>query len=393
MAKPIMRMVQAAALFLCVFVNIVAADSTVTVKSNAPAQKFFEIVAGPAKVLKYLKPQSPLLGLASSQETFPIVGTGTSWCRILYTGDTGWVERGAGKIVDSPTVISAKIPNILVIILIGVSVTLVLILGVIFVVLSLKRQKFKRYAPRRDVLIISPVDKEIRYSLTDASTTVSKCFTEIGFKVSSARDIDHARNLLIHYAPDVLVVDWQMERNILSKIGSILSGKESASSIIVVFYNVPDPSEMTRRNQSPSVHFVGPVFSDRDIFKIVTPLIMAGQATHTFKKSVQSSALEGEIGSGNLVEVMQFIEIGRKTGCLYITLKTPVAIIYFEQGRITYATSPTTQGRNAIDEILSMQEGHFQFVLDKVSPIKNLNCSTLEVLMEWTRRNDEAHRN
>jgi hypothetical protein len=298
----------------------------------------------------------------------------------------------SGKVVDSPTVTTSKLPGILLIVLMAVSVTLVLILGSIFVILSLRRQKFKRYATRRDVLIISPFDKEIRYSLTDAFSTVSKCFTEIGFKVSVSRDIDHARNLLVHYAPDVLFVDWQMDKKILAKIESILSEKESISSLILIFYNVPDPSETARRGLPANYHFIGELFSDRDIFKIVNPLILSGQSSHTFKKSVQSSALEGAIGSGNLVEVMQFIEIGKKTGCLYITLESPVGIIYFEQGRITYATAPNAQGRPAVEEILSMKEGHFHFVLDKISATKNLDCSTLEVLMEWTKRIDEAHR-
>jgi len=392
MATKAMVILQTVVFLLLCFESTARADSVSVASKPAATQKYFEIIEGPAKVLQYLNPQSPLLGLASSHETFPLISAGTSWCRILFKGDTGWIETPHGKIIDTPTVISAKLPGILVLILICICVALVLTLGCIFVVSSLRRQKFKRYALRRDVLVISHSEKEIRYSLTDIPTTVSKCFSEIGFKVTAARDIDHARNLLMHYSPDVLMVDWKIERNIQSKIASILSAKDAASTIIVIFFNVPDPAEMSRINQSASVHYIGLIFSDRDIFKIVTPLIMAGQTSHTFKKSVQSSALEGEIGSGNLVEVMQFIEIGKKTGCLYITSKSPAGIIYFEQGRITYAAARLVQGREAINEILNMREGRFHFVLDKVSSTKNLNCSTLEVLMEWTKNNDEARR-
>ncbi|HAJ79832.1 MAG TPA: hypothetical protein DCO75_08675, partial [Fibrobacteres bacterium] len=166
-----------------------------------------------------------------------------------------------------------------------------------------------------------------------------------------------------------------------------------SSSFIVIFYNVPDPAEISRLNRSPYIYYVGLVFSDRDIFKIITPLIMSEKTVErSFKKSVQNSALEGEIGSGNLVEVMQFIEIGKKTGCLYISLKMPLGIIYFEQGRITYSAAPGSKGENALNDILNLKDGHFNFVLDKVSSEKNLNCSTLEVLMEWTKSKDEADR-
>jgi hypothetical protein len=134
------------------------------------------------------------------------------------------------------------------------------------------------------------------------------------------------------------------------------------------------------------------IFSDRDIFKIVTPLIMTEKYHHTVKNSVQTSALEGDIRLGNLLEVMQFIEIGKKTGCLYITMSSPFGLIYFEHGRVTYAASKTALGKDAIFEILNLKEGHFHLVLDKVSQTKNVNLSTLEVLMDWTKVKDEALR-
>jgi hypothetical protein len=124
----------------------------------------------------------------------------------------------------------------------------------------------------------------------------------------------------------------------------------------------------------------------------VTPLIMAAKSSRTIKKSVQTSALEGDIRLGNLMEVMQFIEIGKKTGCLYITVKSPFGLIYFENGRITYAATQGVQGKEAVFEILNLKEGHFHLVLDKTSQSKNVNLSTLEVLMDWTKVKDEALR-
>jgi hypothetical protein len=89
---------------------------------------------------------------------------------------------------------------------------------------------------------------------------------------------------------------------------------------------------------------------------------------------------------------MQFIEIGRKTGCLYTVIDKPFGLIYFEQGRLTYAATQTRQGRDAVFEMLNLKKGHFHFVLDKTSQTKNVDLSTLEILMEWTKTVDEAHR-
>jgi Bacterial SH3 domain. len=371
------------------------ADSVLSVKivpAAAPVQKYFEILESPAKILTNLNPQSPILAFAKKNDVYPLVYSGASWCKIVVKNDTGWVELSKGRIVDSPSAMTAKIPAIVVVSLLSAGFVLVLIFVIIFIVISLRRQKFKKSSLRRDVLIISHSEKEINYSLTDTATTLSKCFSEIGFKVSLANGVDHARTLLVHYAPDVIVIDWQLEKNIQLTIGSIVSDKESTSSILIIFYNVPDPTETTKRNTAPTMFFLGLVFSDRDIFKIVTPLIMTGKSHHTIKKSVQTSALEGDIRLGNLLEVMQFIEIGRKTGCLYITVTSPFGLIYFEQGRITYAASKEGAGKDAIFDILDLKEGHFHLILDKISQTKNVNLSTLEVLMDWTKVKDEALR-
>jgi hypothetical protein len=369
-----------------------AGDSSTVTQSAPPAQKYFEVLIGPTKVLKEVNPQSPLLGLANKNDIFPLVYAGATWVSVVYKNDTGWIEGSRGRIVDTPTDVNGNIPTIIIYVFIGLCLCLVVLLGVFFAVSRMKRQKFRRMSIKRDVLIISPAEKEVHYSLTNTSTTLSKCFSEIGFKVSSAHDLDHARILLVHYAPDVLVVDWRLEKNMLPTIESLLSTKGAGISIIVLFFNVPDPAEMEKKNTSPAMHFIGPVFSDRDIFKTVTPLLIGPRDSRTFKKSVQSAALEGEIASGNLVEVMQFIEIGRKTGCLFIAIRNPIGLIYFEGGRIVYAATHSSAGKEAVYDILNFKTGRFRFAIDKTTAKKNANLSTLEVLMDWAKGKDEAHR-
>jgi ActR/RegA family two-component response regulator len=245
---------------------------------------------------------------------------------------------------------------------------------------------------RKDLLIIAQSEKTVQLSLTDSTTSLAKCFSEIGFKVNYASDMDHAKNLLMHYLPDVIVVDWQLGNNVMQEMESVLSNRTSMTNILVVFYNVPDALSMPEGGIIPNVHYLSSSFSDRDVFKLVTPLIITQSETKSIRRSVESSALGGDIGHGSLIEVMQFIEIGRKTGCLYIVIEKPFGLIYFEQGRLTYAASQAKQGRDAVFEILGLTTGHFHFILDKVSQTKNVNLSTLEILMDWTKTVDEAHR-
>lgn len=354
-------------------------------------QKYFEITESPAKVLASVSPESPILGIARNSECYPLLYTGTSWCKIQFGNSPGWIDRRYGRIVDAPTSVT-NIHRIVLYASVGGVAVILLVLVIVLVVISLRNKSARKVAVKKDLLIIAKSEKQMQYSLSDATTTMSKCFSEIGFDIQSTSSFEHAANLLGHYEPDVIVVDWQLDNRALPLLESIFTGLRSATDTLVIFYNVPDAEVMRKPDAFTNAHFLGLAFSDRDIFKLVTPIILSKSGTKAIRKSVETSALGGEIGQGSLIEVMQFIEIGRKTGCLYVVIDRPFGLIYFEQGRLSYAATQTQQGREAVFEMLNLKKGHFHFVLDKTSQTKNVDLSTLEILMEWTKTVDEAHR-
>jgi hypothetical protein len=354
-------------------------------------QKYFEVTESSVKILAFVSPESPILGMAYKNECYPLLYAGASWCKIQFGSNPGWIELRCGKIVDSPSV-AKSISRIVIFSAVGGAGLLLVVVLIIVLVTSLRGKAARKVSVKKDLLIIAQSEKKIQYSLTDSMITMSKCFSEIGFHITYASDFGHAKNLIAHYLPDVIVADWQLESDALSSLESFLSGRTSTSNILVIFYNVPDSQALPAHKDLPNVHFLGILFSDRDIFKLVTPLIITETETKAIRRSVETSALGGEIGHGSLIEVMQFIEIGRKTGCLYIVIDKPFGLIYFEQGRLIYAGTQTQQGRDAVFEMLNLKKGHFHFVLDKTTQTKNVDLSTLEILMEWTKTVDEAHR-
>jgi hypothetical protein len=246
-----------------------------------------------------------------------------------------------------------------------------------------------------DALIIANAKINIANPLTNSSVPITDYLTEMGFKVHFYSDLSNAKTHLLHYVPDLIVVDWKLEYNIQNAIASILSDNKTTTTNVVLFYNVPDLSSTLKKADTlANVHYFGSSLSDQDISKIVLPLFRIDKKEKRFKKSIQATALEGEIQVGNLAEVLQFIGMGKKTGCLYIVdaKGESYGLIYFEQGQVVYAMSPALKDIDAVLEMLDLTSGHFHFVMNKVSPIKNSNHSCLEIVVEWTRIHDEAAR-
>ncbi|MDG5814933.1 DUF4388 domain-containing protein [Chitinispirillales bacterium ANBcel5] len=352
-------------------------------------QLYVQIQRTPTNILAHLSPNAPILGVARNGDVFPLIAEGRRWCTIVYDDTTGWVERRHVEIVTAPSSVFLADAKAL-LFAIAIIVFIVLVIGAIITWRHIKAEKLRGVVIPKNALIIAAKDKTVHYMLSDVKAPLERCFTEIGFKVNKAHDLMAARNIISHSPPDLVLVDWQFAPGVLTVIERMFSQHPSASNALFLFYNIPDPSSVHLQSVLPNIGFLGLTFSDRDIFKLVTPLIITAEKSMNIQKSVKSSALEGIIKDGNLLEVLQFIEIGSKTGCLMIETKSPFGLMYFNRGRIIYAATPKSQGKKAIFSILNLKSGKFRFVLNKTPKSANLNLSTLEILMEWTKELDEA---
>jgi hypothetical protein len=256
--------------------------------------KYFQVTFGPARVLLYLNPDSPILGMAKKGDVFPIVGEGDSWCKVVYADTVGWIERRNGKIIDAPKSLLAN--DIMffgaVLLILGLIVTLLLVF--LSIIRKKRNIKAEDISIKKNVLIIAKTNKTIQYTLTDTTTTLERCFAEIGFDISIAKEPTSIRNFIQSKVFDLLIIDWKFERNIVAYTERLFSAIPNAKNILCIVYNTPDPSAMRSGKIFMSTVFLGSNFSDRDIFKLVTPLIQSENSKNV-QKNMQSSALQGNM--------------------------------------------------------------------------------------------------
>jgi hypothetical protein len=229
--------------------------------------------------------------------------------------------------------------------------------------------------------------------LTNDKKRLDTFFSEFGFEVKTASDIPELVNLVNHQIPDVVAVDWQIKAQVQQSVEQILASKSTTSNILVLFFNVQNLAAIKRSVIIPNAQYVSTQFSDRDLFNIITPFIITGEKKRFIRKSVEISALQGDVELSNLSDVFQFIEIGKKTGCLLILEEKPIGIVYFNEGMINYAVSQNAIGEKAVIEILNLKKGKFNFISGKKPKETNCSVATLNILMEWTKDIDETSGN
>ena len=351
---------------------------------------FFQVSNNDAPVFSASDASSAILTKVKKGDFFPLVDTAESWCKIALPDTAGWIEGDKGSIVSAPTMGFFE-EHLLYIIVAGAVVLLVLaiVLIIVFRRSALKKGRNAGKAGLFHTLIFAKSPPQIKCVVSNKTMSLEKYLDAIGFSVKTVHVLAGAQKTISKQLPDVVFIDWEITDDIIGTIEILFTGYDEKKLPLAIFFNVPDPSDVPLIPVMLRAYHLGRSFSDHDISKFVTPTMLS----RTTQKTAASSALEGDIAEGNLPEIMQFIEIGKKTGCLLIESDKPQGMIYFGQGRIIHAAAADNiMGRDAIGFLLKLKTGKFKFLLNKEPKTSDLNLSTLEVLMEWSKAEDEAHR-
>jgi hypothetical protein len=347
---------------------------------------FFQVSINETPVFAVSNDSATILTKVKKGEYFPLIEETDSWCKIVFNDTAGWIERSKGSIVNTPA--SGAVDEIVLISIIAA----VLVIGTVALLLLMRRKsraRAEQTAPFH-ALLIGKSAPSVQCIVSNKTISLEKYLSVIGFTVKTAHDLVSAPKAIAKQPPDVAFIDWSISSDIPGTIEILFADCEDKKLPLTIFYNVPSSAESPLIPILMRTFQLGSSFSDHDISKLITPTMLS----RTGQRSMAGSALEGDIAEGNLPEIMQFIEIGKKTGCLLIDTARPVGMIFFAQGRIVHAAAANgLYGRKAINSLLGLKDGKFRFLLDKAPKVSDLNLSTLEVLMEWTKTEDEAHRN
>jgi hypothetical protein len=348
---------------------------------------FFQIDTMDASIVYWPETSAKLLVKAKKGDIFFARETTDTWCKIVVRDTAGWVLRVKGILTDKP---KAKRIDELLIILAVAAFLIFTALVILLVILVRRRVRGKpKQAEAFHAFIIAKTPPNIQCIISNKTISLEKYLQAIGFSVRTAHDLGAAQRHVAKSVTDIVFIDWNIADDIPGTVEVLFANFDEQKLPLAIFFNVPDLSSIPLIPVLLRAYHLGASFSDHDISKLITPTILS----KTSPKSGAGSALEGDIAEGNLPEILQFIEIGKKTGCLLIETASPVGMIYFTQGRIVHAAAANNlQGKDAINSLLGLTQGHFRFLLNKEPKISDLNLSTLEVLMEWTKAEDEAHR-
>jgi len=211
-------------------------------------------------------------------------------------------------------------------------------------------------------------------------------------EVKTASDGPDALLKAVDDPPDLLVSDYRMPGMVVRQLMEKLKSRTSTAGIAIIL--LATKSDITERlsAQDPVDDYLEKPF-------------FLKEATHRIKKVIDKIALEkmaksvssdgivrGNLSQMNVIDLVQSLEMGRKSCLLTLKNDQDRCQMYFREGQVMHATYGELSGNEAVFKVLRWTGGNFQIDFEAKTAEETTTLNTQGLLMEGLRLLDESRR-
>jgi DNA-binding response OmpR family regulator len=203
--------------------------------------------------------------------------------------------------------------------------------------------------------------------------------------VVEANDGMDAFEKAVREKPDIILSDIMMPRLDGYGLYRKIRSRPETSSVPFVFLTAKkDVDERVVGLEMGADDYITKPFSVKELKAKIRSL------TKKIRDLDERGSLEGLLKEVALVDVIQLIEMSRKTGMLLIESPAGPGKIYFDKGSPVFAQTELWTGAEAFHTMLTIREGRFRLDQRSVPVEANIQHSGgQELLMEGVRLTDE----
>ena len=193
--------------------------------------------------------------------------------------------------------------------------------------------------------------------------------------------------------PDLIITDFAMAgidgRQLLQKIKA---RNATAGIPVILMASKADISEKLKALQDTVEDFIEKPFFVKEaaarIKKVVDKISLEKMA----REAPGESVLRGSLAQMNVLDLLQSLDMGRKTCALTLSNNGDKCKMFFTDGQINHATCGKLKGDEAVYKVLTWTAGSFEIDFTGSSQEQTITQSTQGLLLEGLRLLDESNR-
>ncbi len=214
--------------------------------------------------------------------------------------------------------------------------------------------------------------------------------SKAGYTIVEADNGEVAFDVANKEHPDIIISDIMMPQMDGIELCWMIRENSEVPLVPFIFLTSFDDSEMEIRGfRAGADEYLSKPIDRKELLERVADLLQRTTKLKTMEDSTETKkAFSGELKDLSIVELVQMLNLNKKSGILKITGDIS-GEINLKGGNLYSANTAANEGENAIYELVALEQGSFNFELtDKEMP-KNIKNSTMNVIIEACRIMDE----
>lgn len=211
-------------------------------------------------------------------------------------------------------------------------------------------------------------------------------------QVTAATDGADALLKAVDDAPDLVVCDYRMPgmdgRQLVDKLKS---RPATANFSCVLMASKADIAERLSPQDAADDYLEKPFFL-KDALRRVKRMIDRIALEKMAKTAPSDGVVRGNLAQMNVIDLMQSLEMGRKSCRLTLTRDADKCEVFFAEGQVKHATYGPLVGDPAVFKVLRWTGGNFQLDFEGTTDQQTTQLNTQGLLMEGLRLLDESMR-
>jgi CheY-like chemotaxis protein len=211
-------------------------------------------------------------------------------------------------------------------------------------------------------------------------------------KVTTATDAADALLKAVDDTPDLLVCDYRMPgmdgRQLVEKLKS---RPATANFSTVLMASKVDIAERLSPQDAADDYLEKPFFlkeATRRVKRTIDRIALEKMA----KTAPSDGVVRGNLSQMNVIDLMQSLEMGRKSCQLSLSNEGDKCEVFFVEGQVKHATYGSLVGDPAVFKVLRWTGGNFQLDFEGKTDKETTQLNTQGLLMEGLRLLDESSR-
>jgi len=211
-------------------------------------------------------------------------------------------------------------------------------------------------------------------------------------RITTSNDSADALLKAVDDPPDLLVSDYRMPGMDGQQLVEKLKSRPKTAGISVIL--LASKADIMERfsNHEPVDDFVEKPFFLKEATQRIKRLIDKIALEKMAKTAPSDGVVRGSLAQMNVIDLVQSLEMGRKSCALTLTLDRDRCEMYFKEGQVTHAVYGSLAGDPAVFKVLGWSCGNFQINFEGKTSKQTTTLNTQGLLMEGLRMLDESKR-